>query len=132
MWVSWHVGIAIQNISPLKHLKAKYRSDIPTKYKYLVDKAALVMAGIEKVARRKGYMTATESIDSSNCVRIWNSTFKDYLSLIYSQEEMTKESFRPDDIYYTTLHKRHTKKHHTTEGDKIVNIFDNNFAEMNN
>ena len=109
MWAQWHLGIASQQIGPLKKLRSKYRADVHANKRHLVDKAGLVMDAIELIAKRKGNLAAEDSINQANCWLVWNDSFADYLALIYPEAQRGKPSFRPDDIYYTTLHKRHTK-----------------------
>ncbi len=110
MWTQWHLGIASQNISPLKKIYSHYITDVPKGKRYLVHKAKFVMDSVEKIARVNGKLRADQVIDSTNCWEIWKFAFGEYLKLLYSAEQLAKPSFRPDDIYYTTLHKIHTKK----------------------
>lgn len=110
MWANWWVGIAVHGISPLRHLKSSFLDDVPITARHLVHKAALVIESIVKVARKYGYLTENTLVCASNYIDVWNLAYRKYLSYLYSAEDIGDPSFRADDKYYTTLHKRQTKK----------------------
>jgi hypothetical protein len=109
MWSLWYIGITAQQVSPLKNLKEKYRREVPADRRHLIDKASLVVDSVRKVAVQLRLIEATDEIDATNFLKVWNGAFREYLSLLYPAEKLAKESFRPDDVYYTTLHKRQTE-----------------------
>lgn len=127
MWSQWHLGISAQNIGPLRKLHNVYRNDIALNKRYLIDKAKVVMDAVENIARRINILTRQEIVDSSNCWQVWNAAFPEYLKHLYTNDALTKLSFRSDDIYYTTLHKVHTQKVGETETGKTITKFDSSF-----
>ena len=110
MWSMWHLGIAALNIAPLKKLRKQFRCDVDVNKRPLIDKAALVMETIEKIGRRRGLLAAGSEINAANCWIVWGPSFKEYLTYLYASEVLASPAFRPDDLYYTTLHKVHTQK----------------------
>lgn len=110
MWTMWHIGISTMRIGPLKKLRSLYRQDIVESKRYLIDKAGLVMDAIERVAKRRGLLAEGEDITLANCWAIWGPAFREYLTYIYSEERRNCLAFKPDELYYTTLHTVHTHK----------------------
>lgn len=127
LWLSWHLGIAAQNILPLKLLRINYRYDVRQEDKILVSKAALVMNSVEKVARKIGILRPDEVVNSENCATVWNGSFQKYLSCLYSNTYINSPYFRCDDIYYTTLYNRQTTP---IEGNRNISTFNYNFGKL--
>jgi hypothetical protein len=110
MWLIWHFGIKAHNIGPLKMLQGRYRCDVPSQNRILVDKAALVMGTIRRIAIKIGVLSEADEITAANQEVVWNRSYKEYISILYGDSRANKESFRYDDLYYTTLYNVHTKK----------------------
>ena len=68
------------------------------------------MDAIVEIAKKKRILASNEEITRDNFTSVWNQTFNIYLSYLYDEDTLKKPSFRRDEIYYTTLHNRHTKK----------------------
>ena len=128
MWALWHLGNQTLQIGPLKKLRRQYRMDVPSNRRYLIDKAGLVMDAIEVIAKRKNLLIEGEEITSMNCCDVWGPSFREYLTYLYSQETINSPSFRPDELYYTTLHKVHTEK---KSGSNGLTRFERNFNAAN-
>ena len=109
MWTQWHLGNAALRIFPLRRLRSEFRSDITSNKRHLIDKAGLVIDTVVRIARDKGFLPAGVEVNSTNCWDIWNAAFPEYIKHIFSEEQRAKQSFRVNDIYYTTLHKNHTR-----------------------
>jgi hypothetical protein len=104
----WHLGITAQRISPLKKLRQQYRCDVPVNKRPLIDKAALVMDAIERIARRQGLLRCDEVINAFNCWTVWGPSFAEKKTYLYEPAVLDSPAFRSDELYYTTLHKVHT------------------------
>jgi hypothetical protein len=128
MWTMWHIGISSLKIGPLKRLRRQYRLDVPSKKRYLIDKAGLVMDAIERVAKRRGLLIEGQDITLTNCWTIWGPSFTEYLTYLYSEQTRSSLSFRPDELYYTTLHKIHTEVKGSIDG---LTKFERNYNATN-
>ena len=92
MWSMWHLGIRAQSIGPLKNLRTKYRMDVPASKRPLIDKAGLVVDGLKAVAVKLGILGEYQIVGESNYNVVWNGAFREYLSLIYTDDQLKKES----------------------------------------
>lgn len=122
IWLVWHFGVKAHKIGPLRQLRSKYRRDIDPGDRHLIDKAALIVDTVLRLALRLGVLRESEDIEEQNQEAIWSSAFKEYLLLLYGAPTVNKDSFRGDEKYYTTLYNVHTKQ---IDG---MSQFERNFA----
>ena len=83
------------------------------------------MDTIELIARNSGRLAIDEEINNNNCWTVWSPSFREYLSHLYSEQYLANNSkFRGDDLYYTSLHTKHTEKDSEGNGcfDKSYNL----------
>lgn len=128
MWTMWHLGVATLKIGPLKKLRKAFRGDVPKERRPLIDKAALVMDTIERIAKKRGLLVEGQNITSANCWTIWGPSFREYLTYLYPEERINSLSFRPDELMYTTLHKIHTASKGNADG---LTTFEKNYNAAN-
>ena len=85
------------------------------------------MDTIELIAKKNGLLAQGEAITASNCWDVWGPSFKEYLTYIYDEEKLNCRTFRPNALYYTSLHKDHTEMRSSDSG---INRFERNYKNI--